>query len=161
MHGTLDLHQALVKSCNIYFQTLMGTMLDEECFPRYEAMGRAFGFGRGTGIEIEPRRRIEKRTFRFFPRHSERELIAAAIGQGPIVLTPAQIARAYAGLATGRLPTLFIVRRVGDSVTKPRRQSLPATPASLAVVRAALREVGLQNASCSLPPPRFWFVVVA
>ncbi|MHC4549004.1 MAG: penicillin-binding transpeptidase domain-containing protein [Planctomycetota bacterium] len=136
-HGSLDLHGALVQSCNIYFQTLMREMIEAELFPRFEETGRRFGFGRPTGAEIEPRRFTD--TFEFG--ESWAEWIMCAIGQSRIRLSPAQIARAYAGLATGFLPRLHLVAQVGDVATVPRREPLGVAEAALAPVRAALREV--------------------
>ncbi|MHC4958316.1 MAG: penicillin-binding transpeptidase domain-containing protein, partial [Planctomycetota bacterium] len=68
-------------------------------------------------------------------------LIQSAIGQGRILLSPAQVARAYAGLATGSLPRLHIVASVGDSRTVPSRQHLGIDPTALRQVQDALLAV--------------------
>jgi cell division protein FtsI/penicillin-binding protein 2 len=139
-HEESNLHRAIVRSCNIYFQTLMDRMLEREHFPLFEETGRSFGFGRQTGIEIEPEGRLAE-GWDFHRTRQWAQFVASAIGQGPVALSPAQVARAYAGLATGRLPRLHLVARVGDRLTAPRYESLGIRDALLEPVRNALREV--------------------
>lgn len=62
-----------------------------------------------------------------------------AIGQGYVTATPAQVARAYAGLMTGRLPRLHMVRRRGSRETVPEHAPIDVPPAMLEQVREALR----------------------
>ncbi|MHC4819820.1 MAG: penicillin-binding transpeptidase domain-containing protein, partial [Planctomycetota bacterium] len=136
-HGPLDLQGALVRSCNIYFQTLMRTMIEKELFPHYEATARRFGLGAPTGLEIEPRRFPD----RFGLGTTWAEWILCAIGQGQIQVSPAQMARAYAGLATGALPQLHVVARVGDRPVAVARAPLGVSFAVLEPIRVALRDV--------------------
>jgi penicillin-binding protein 2 len=136
-HGPQDLQGALVRSCNIYFQTLMRAMIEQERFPHYEAVAHRFGFGGATGLEIEPRRFVD--TFGFGK--SWAEWILCAIGQGQVQASPAQVARAYAGLATGALPRLHLVARVGDHPTAVHRDPLGVSAGVLGPIRAALRDV--------------------
>ena len=136
-HGPQDLRGALVRSCNIYFQTLMRTMIEKELFPHFEATARRFGFGAATGLEIEPRRFTD--TFGLGTTWAE--WILCAIGQGQVQVSPAQMARAYAGLATGALPQLHLVAEVGDRPVVARPTPLGVPAAVLEPIRAALREV--------------------
>ncbi|MHC4972466.1 MAG: peptidoglycan D,D-transpeptidase FtsI family protein [Planctomycetota bacterium] len=136
-HGPMDLEGALVRSCNIYFQTLMRTMVDEELFPHYAATAHRFGFGRRTGLEIEPQRFTD--TFGLGTTWAE--WILCSVGQGQIQVSPAQLARAYAGLATGELPELHLVARVGDRPAEVRRTPLGVPASVLEPIRAALRKV--------------------
>jgi cell division protein FtsI/penicillin-binding protein 2 len=140
LHEQVNLHRGLVKSCNIYFQTLMVRMLDANRFPVFEEMGRSFGFGKPTGIEIQSRLGIPD-GWDFWRARRELTLVASAIGQGVVRLSAAQVARAYAGLAAGSLPRLTIVSRVGDRTTRPGRTSLPVDEGILETVRTALRGV--------------------
>ena len=134
LHLGLDMHGALKISCNVYFQTLVARMLDERTFPQFVATGKSFGFGASTGIEIESAN--YRGRWRFDDAKYKGTLIAAAIGQGTVVVSPAQIARAYAGLATGHLPELHLV--AGRSVT---RHALPFDRRWLDQVRGALLQV--------------------
>lgn len=106
-HGLVDLHTAIVKSCNIYFYNL-GRELGIE---RIAAYARKFGLGRRTGIGIsheEPglvpdeewKRRVQGD--RWYPS----ETISVSIGQGPLLVTPLQQALVAAAIATdGRRPS--------------------------------------------------------
>jgi cell division protein FtsI/penicillin-binding protein 2 len=136
-HGPQDLRGALVRSCNIYFQTLMRTMIEKELFPHYAATAHRFGLGTRTGLEIEPRRFTDT----FGLGSTWAEWILCAIGQGQTQVSPAQLARAYAGLATGALPQLHLVARVGDRPVAVTRTPLGVSAAVLEPIRAALREV--------------------
>lgn len=139
VHGDVDLHDAIARSCNIYFQTLM-TRVEFGAFVR---AGRRLGFGTPTGLEFELEGRYgtfaaEADDKRAWPRDSR---IAAGIGQGSVVVSPAQVARAYAALATGRLPRLHVVRSVGGVATEPVAEPLGVPLAALERLRAALRAV--------------------
>jgi len=140
LHDQVNLHRALVKSCNIYFQTLMVRLLDANHFPVFEEVGRSFGFGKPTGIEIQSRMGIPD-GWDFYRARREITLVASAIGQGVVSLSAAQIARAYAGFATDYLPRLRIVARIGDRTTRPQRTRLPIEEGILDAVRSALRDV--------------------
>jgi len=148
IHGEIDLHGALRISCNVYFQTLMARMLEHEHFPRFDALGQRFGFGRPTGIEIENRVKSAGR-WRFSGERHHGVLIASAIGQGKVLLSPAQMARAYAGLATGFLPRLHLVERVGGRRTRVERTPLQIPAERLEGVRRALRAVAQEGGSAS------------
>jgi len=54
--------------------------------------------------------------------------------------TVLQVARAYAGLATGRLPEVRLVRAVGDQGLAPSARDLALSPAVLERVRSALED---------------------
>jgi penicillin-binding protein 2 len=140
LHDQVNLHRGLVKSCNIYFQTLMVRMLDANHFPVFDEVGRSFGFGKPTGIEIQSRMGIPD-GWDFYRARREITLVASAIGQGVVSLSAAQIARAYAGLACGSLPRLRIVARIGDRTTLAQRTPLAIEEGILEAVRTALRGV--------------------
>jgi len=139
VHGDVDFHEAIARSCNIYFQTLM-TRVEFGAFVR---AGKRLGFGTPTGLEFELQGRYgtfaaDASDAKAWPRDAR---IAAGIGQGTVVVSPAQVARAYAALATGRLPRLHVVRSAGGVPTEPRAEPLGVPPAVLERLRAALRAV--------------------
>jgi penicillin-binding protein 2 len=147
LHGTVDLHQALRSSCNAYF-----AQVGELCYtPRGMAdMARAFGFGESTGVQIFGRtdqrtglredtdleKPLEEATQRAYER------MRAANGLHVVEATPMQVARATAGIATGRLPDMRFVESIGGEL-------LPLDPGTevevsernLALVREAMRAV--------------------
>jgi penicillin-binding protein 2 len=101
-HGTLNLHGAIVHSCNVYFYTL-GNKVGIENISFY---ADAFGYGHATGIDLPheasgvvPSPEWALRNYR--RKWYAGETISVAIGQGALTITPLQLARAYAGLANG------------------------------------------------------------
>jgi len=103
-HGRIDLHNAIVQSCDVYFYDLaVGLGIDHLAEALY-----AFGFGPPTGIDINgeiggvvPSREWKRETFQrpedkvWFPG----ETVIAGIGQGYTLATPLQLAHATAVLA--------------------------------------------------------------
>ena len=112
--GTVDLPRALTVSSDVYFYRLGEAMdVERKPFPMQD-MAREFGFGRVTDIELpfevegrvpdpEQRRRLhEENPVAFpFPDWYTGDSVNLAIGQGDLVVTPLQLANAYAALANG------------------------------------------------------------
>lgn len=120
-HGSLNLVEALAYSCDVFFYNV-GLELGIERISEYAGM---FGFGKPTGVELQGETRgvvpSPEWKERNFKRASDKrwydgETINTSIGQGYMLVTPLQLARAYAALVNGgRLlqPRLF------QSVTRP------------------------------------------
>lgn len=105
-HGLMDLHQAVVESCDVYFYRLAVTM----GIDAIESSLRVFGFGDRTGIDIggENRGVVPSREWkrRNFSRREDQtwfpgETVIAGIGQGYTTATPLQLAHATAVLVSG------------------------------------------------------------
>ncbi len=101
-HGTLNLHNAIVHSCDTYFYTV-GNKLGIDKMAEYAQMA---GFGKKTGIDLPneaeglmPSSRWKLRTQR--EKWYAGETISVAIGQGAVTVTPIQLATAIGGLAMG------------------------------------------------------------
>jgi penicillin-binding protein 2 len=101
-HGPISLHRAMVESCDVYFYNL-GRMLGVDVIARY---AQGFGLGTATGIELPheksglvPTKAWKKERFKA-PWHAG-ETIPISIGQGYNLVTPLQLANAYAALANG------------------------------------------------------------
>jgi penicillin-binding protein 2 len=97
-HGTVDLHHAIVESCNVYFYQA-GLRIGMDTIARY---ARAFGFGTSTGIDLPG----EKPGFIPASRRGRRPTFLGdtanmAIGQGAVLATPMQVARMMAAVANG------------------------------------------------------------
>ncbi len=110
-HGRISLQEAIRESCNVYFY-LLGRKLG---IGAIEKLSRGVGLGVRTGIDLPG----EVAGLVPSPRWKERvtgqpwyagETISVAIGQGPIQVTPLQLARAIGIIATGQSPTLHLVR---------------------------------------------------
>ncbi len=99
-HGLLSLPEALKNSCNIYFYQL-GRRLNVDTIARY---ARTLGLGQITGVDMPgekegliPSSDWKKKTQgeAWYPG----ETISVAIGQGPVLVTPLQVAALTACLA--------------------------------------------------------------
>ncbi len=101
-HGSVNLHRALVESCDVFFYQV-GRRLGIERIARYS---QQFGLGSPTGIDFpgekdglvpspEWKQRTQKQPW------YEGETISVAIGQGPVLVTPLQLAYAVGGIASG------------------------------------------------------------
>jgi len=101
-HGSVNLHQALVHSCDVYFYTV-GKMLGVDKIARY---ARLFGLGEPTGIELAHERKglvptKDWKLARMKEPWQLGETISISIGQGFNLTTPLQLAQAYSTLANG------------------------------------------------------------
>jgi penicillin-binding protein 2 len=136
-HGTVDLRRALAHSCNVYFYKL-GKELGIEPIHDY---GARFHLGRTTGIDLPGEvggilpSRSWKREHLGEPWYPG-DTISIAIGQGLLAVTPVQMVTMISAVATqGRVPTPHLIRgNAGES------QRLDVGPATLAIVRRALRD---------------------
>ncbi|OPG14794.1 penicillin-binding protein 2 [Microbispora sp. GKU 823] len=196
--GGMDLHRALVVSCDTIFYRFAHRMWLKDDGARRPAdpmqhMARAFGFGVRTGVDLpgEAAGRVPDRTWkretwertrkqtcadartgypsvaRTDPRRAAYLTAIAkencdhgylwtagdaanfSIGQGDVLVTPLQLARAYAALANGG--TLFSPRvgravvgrdgRVLREITPPVTGRLPVPDRTLAYIRQALADV--------------------
>jgi penicillin-binding protein 2 len=143
-HGWVDLRNAIKVSCDVYFYNL-GRRLGID---RISEIATSFGFGQPTGVDLafeksglvpsEEWARI-KRGARWYPS----ETISVSIGQGPLLVTTMQMARAIAGLVEGgRLPTPHLFYSSQDPRTGEQlrykaefRQGAAISPEKLAIVK--------------------------
>ncbi|MCP4664324.1 MAG: penicillin-binding protein 2 [bacterium] len=139
-HGRVDLELAIRRSCDVYFYQL-GQKLDIDQIAGY---ARIFGLGKRTGIDLGGERSglipgtrwsLEARGTAWYPG----ETISIAIGQGPILTTPLQVAVLMSAIATGRRPVK--PRLVLDSPPEPTPPALPFRAEHLEAVRRALWSV--------------------
>lgn len=120
-HGSLNLHQAIVESCDVYFYNV-AERLGIDRLSRYI---KRFGFGIPTGIElnekvgISPSREWKVKTLK--KPWYEGETIVTAIGQGYLSVTPLQIAIMTSALANGEK---LIKPRVVREVISPDGKTL-------------------------------------
>ncbi len=99
-HGLVDMHDAIVQSCDVYFYDL-AHRLGIDYMHEYLAL---FGFGSKTGIDLNGESRALlpskqwKRAARDKPWYPG-ETVIAGIGQGYVLATPLQLASATSELA--------------------------------------------------------------
>jgi penicillin-binding protein 2 len=101
-HGSVDLHKAIVESCDVYFYQA-GQRIGID---RIAKWARAFGLGEKTGAALDdeksgivPDSEWKRKRFRqpWFPG----ETLSVAIGQGYLTVTPLQLANMMAAVANG------------------------------------------------------------
>ena len=118
-HGWVALRDAIKVSCDVYFYNL-GRRLGID---RIAEIAHGFGFGEVTGVDLPYEKEglvpseewaRDKRHARWYPS----ETISVAIGQGPVLVTPIQIARALSALVLGgKLPTPHLFLASQDPAT--------------------------------------------
>jgi penicillin-binding protein 2 len=101
-HGSLDLHQAIVHSCDVYFYT-MGDKVGIDNISNYASM---VGIGKKTGIDLpgEAEGLMPSRKWKLRAQREKwylGETISVAIGQGAVTVTPIQLASAIGGMVSG------------------------------------------------------------
>jgi len=101
-HGEVDLHQAIVHSCDVYFYNV-GKELGIDRIAFYAT---SEGLGKRTGIDLPgeetgliPSQDWVQRVFH--RKWYAGETISVAIGQGAVTTTPLQLARTIGGIAMG------------------------------------------------------------
>ncbi len=158
-HGTVDMHKAIVVSCDTYFYRLANDL----GIDRMHAYLGQFGFGQKSGIDMEgelagvlPSRewKAKRSKMPWFPG----ETVIAGIGQGYNLATPLQLAVATAALANGG--TVYkpqLVQAIIDSRTGKRTPVAPQivrkiaiSAADLDVVRAAMEDVTRPGGTASV-----------
>ena len=118
-HGLVDLHKAVVQSCDTYFYGLAQELGIDAI---HQFIGQ-FGLGQKTGIDIEgevagllPSQDWKQR--RFQQKWFVGDTISIGIGQGYILTTPLQLAQATAILANdGKVFRPHVVRHIQNSQT--------------------------------------------
>jgi penicillin-binding protein 2 len=139
-HGFMRMSEAIQQSCNVYFY-LLGQKLGIESIAEFS---RRLGLGQPTGIDLRGeaaglvpspdwKRRVTGQPW------YAGETISVAIGQGPVNVTPAQLARAVGAVATGLVPQLKLVDNGPGSGEAP--PALGFSPGNLGAVRDGMWKV--------------------
>jgi penicillin-binding protein 2 len=120
-HGVVDLHKAVVQSCDVYFYRLAVTLGIE----RVRQVLAGHGFGRPTGVDLvgeksgalpNPEERIRKKQV-----WNPGETVISGIGQGATLVTPLQLATAIAAYANlGKRPTPHLAAAFENPETRVR-----------------------------------------
>lgn len=149
-HGKMNLHDALVQSCDVYFYTL-GHRLGIDSLAKY---AKKLGLGELTGIGLKGEKsglvpsKQWKKKIKNIPWYPG-ETISASIGQGYNLVTPLQSVNMISAIASnGFLVRPYIVKRIEDSNGKlikefyPKvRRNIGIDPAILKIIKEGLRGV--------------------
>jgi len=136
-HGHIDLHRALVESCDVYFYEL-GDQLGMQAISE---TAQQWGFGESTGIGIGPEATgtVPKVSNTHGARRWYRgETMITAIGQGAVTATPMQLARFAAAIANGG--KLLKPQLLKGEPTQIERK-IDVSEEDLTIVRKAMRDV--------------------
>ena len=149
-HGTIALHNAIVRSCDVYFYDA-GQKLGVDKLAHW---GNLMGFGNKTGIELDNEKSgvmpsSAWKQKRFHERWYPAETLSVAIGQGYVAVTPLQLAQFAAMVANGgvRYRPQFVkevegldggVARAYPPVVEER---VDISPETLQIVRDAMADV--------------------
>jgi penicillin-binding protein 2 len=111
-HGSIDIHSAVPQSCDVFFYTLAERL----GIGRISKYAAEFGLGQKTGVDLPqevagvmPSEEWKIRNFK--QKWYAGETISVGIGQGAVVTTPIQLARAIGAIASGgrmRRPHLVV-----------------------------------------------------
>lgn len=138
-HGRLDMKQAIMHSCNIYFYNLAKSL----GIDKIEAMAKQFGFGKEVGLEISgekpgllPSRSWKKKKYKSSWQLGDS--LNVGIGQGYMLSTPIQLAVMASRIASGTMvkPSLLTT---DPSAVKFANMDIP--PEHLNLVRGAMIDV--------------------
>ncbi len=152
VHRRVNLHDAIVRSCNSYFYAIGAH--ENMQIDTLAKIGVNFGFGMKTGIGTNPEARGRIPTRSWYTRRYKGAFrggftLLAAIGQGATTVTVLQLALAYAALAnSGTLYQPQVVRSIETSDRTivqefpPRvRRLISMDPRHLAMIKQGLRGV--------------------
>lgn len=144
-HGRVEVHRALVQSCDVFFYNV-GKELGIERMAEYSAH---FGLGRKTGIDLPneeegtlPSPEWKEKMFR--EKWYAGETISVAIGQGALTVTPLQVAYSVGGIASGgnfARPRLVLPKqsRNPDNASLPVDMiQVPLSEATVAIITDAM-----------------------
>jgi len=141
-HGSVGLRKAIRESCDVYFYNKslqVGINEMSKYLNRY-------GLGVKTGVDL-PRERsgvIPNKAWKM-KRHKKPwflgETIIASIGQGYTLVTPLQVARYTAFLATKKLPTPHLVNKVAGKMVKPEYKYAEHNSYYLNIIRQGMYDV--------------------
>lgn len=119
-HGSVSLRKAIRESCDVYFYN-KSLQVGIDSMAKYL---NSYGLGVQTGIDL-PRERsgvIPSKTWKMQTYKKPwflGETIIASIGQGYTLITPIQLARYTAFLATDKLPTPHLAHKIAGEVVRP------------------------------------------
>ena len=101
-HGTVGLHAAIVDSCDVFFYNV-GKLIGIDTISHYAS---GLGFGKRTGIDLPseepglvPSEEWVERVYHH--KWYAGETISVSVGQGAVTVTPVQLARMAAAVASG------------------------------------------------------------
>jgi len=156
VHGSTDIKKAIAESCNVFFYTIGGGYGDQKGLgpSKIKKYLEAFGFGKlinsdfpipsfAKGLIGDPEWKKEK----FGESWWDGDTYELSIGQGYILATPLQVARAYAAIANGGklLKPKFVKeivdeeKNVIETIQPEIEKEIQIDPKNLQIVKEGMR----------------------
>ena len=137
-HGSLNLEQALIHSCDVYFYL----MAEKLGIDRIESFAKSCGFGKPTGIDLPHERSglvpskkwKQKRFGRSWVRG---DTFNVSIGQGSTLVTPVQMANYVCALLNGGK---LMKPQLLEQAPKEVVATLPCRPETLEFIKNAMQK---------------------
>jgi penicillin-binding protein 2 len=156
-HGTLDISQALAKSCDIFYYTL-ANRLGIDTIAHYASL---VGIGQKTGVDLpdEASGTMPSTQWKLKNYHEKwyaGETISVGIGQGAVAVTPLQLARAIGGIASGgvlhRPHLVFSDELSADELSQIQtdlpgsgEKTIPLTPENWQIITDAMAQTTISG----------------
>jgi penicillin-binding protein 2 len=137
-HGVVDIHKALVQSCNVFYY-LLGKKVGIDAISKYASM---FKIGEITGVDLPGESRGMPPSAEFKQKSGRGpwypgDTISVSIGQGLLAVTPIQMATMISAIANGgNLVRPHLSRDLAPETTK-----LPVSAGTIALIQDALADV--------------------
>ena len=141
-HGTVGLRKAIRESCDVYFYNKsLQTGITSMSLYLHE-----MGFGEKTGVDLPREKRgiIPDKAWkrkRYNQPWYKGETVISAIGQGYDLVTPLQVARYTAFLATKNLPTPHFVHKIVEKEVLPEYKRIEVNEQYLNTIRLGMYDV--------------------
>lgn len=141
-HGSVGLRKAIRESCDVYFYNKSLQVGINEMSKHLNH----YGLGVKTGIDL-PRERSGVIPSKMWKMKTYKkpwflgETIIASIGQGYTLVTPMQMARYTAFLATEKLPTPHLVHKIAGETVPPEYQYAEHNPHYLNIIQQGMYDV--------------------
>ncbi|NEW61383.1 penicillin-binding protein 2 [Sulfurovum sp. bin170] len=141
-HGSVPLRKAIRESCDVYFYN-KSLQVGIDAMSKYL---NTYGLGVKTGVDL-PREKsgvIPTKAWkmkRFKQPWYRGETIIASIGQGYDLITPLQLARNTAFLATKKLPIPHLAHKIVDKIVMPEYQEPEVNEYYLNTIRRGMYDV--------------------
>ncbi|MHB8621854.1 MAG: penicillin-binding protein 2 [Sulfuricaulis sp.] len=145
-HGLVNLHDAVVQSCDVYFYKLAVAM-GIDAIKKFLA---PFGFGKKTGVDLFNESEGLLPSPEWKAAHGQKwypgDTVVTGIGQGMLLVTPLQLAAATATLANHGVPMKpELVRAIVDAKTQAAQQIAPEAYAPIPLKDKHHLDIQIQN----------------
>lgn len=150
VHGSVNVVEALQKSCNVFFYQLIHKVGLET----WAAYARKFGFGQSTGVDIGEETQGLVPSTEYYDRvygkgrWTQGYLVSLAVGQGELGVSPLQMAAYAAALANGGiLHQPHAVEAIRNKLTnrieqfQQRSKELKLSEKTMRLIREGMRRV--------------------